>query len=268
VIKFVRVHGLLAAGALLFAAAAFIPQSSAGAQEADKRDYCENKADLYSTNFSIEACSSLIVSGDKSPKDLAVIFSYRCREYLEERQFDRALQDCSEAIWLDINSLAAYQIRGLVYEQTHQYTHAVADFTQAIAQEPANASAWEGLCRNELSADHIQLAISACSESLRLRPGDAPTYVTRGLAYLTSGTLDKAMADFDTALRGNPALPAALYGRGIAKLERHDSESGEADIAAAKSIQGDIAKQLADRRRIKPNRGSMASTSLNSDEMN
>jgi tetratricopeptide (TPR) repeat protein len=267
-ITFVRVHGLLAAGALLLAAAAFIPPSPAGAHDADNRDYCANKADLYSTNFSIEACSSLIVSGDKSPKDLAVIFSYRCREYLEEMQFDRALQDCSEAIWLDSDSLPAHQIRGLVYEQTQQYDRAVTDFAQVIAQQPSNASAWEGLCRNELSADHVRLAISACSESLRLRPGDAPTYVTRGLAYLTSGAFDKAIADFNTALRGNPVLPAALYGRGIAKLNRHDNESAAADIAAAKSIQGDIGKQLADLRRLKPNRGSMASTSLNPDEMN
>jgi len=268
VLTLTRIHHSLVVVALALAATACIPQASAGTKEADKQEFCANKADIYLTDFSIEACSFLIVSGDRTPKDLAVIFSYRCKEYLADKKFDRALRDCNEAIWLDVNLLPAYQIRGLVYEQARQYQRAVADFAQVIAQQPASASAWEGLCRNELSLDHIRLAISACSESLRLRPGDATTYVTRGLAYLMSSALDEAIADFDTALRANPALPAALYGRGIAKLNRHDSENGEADIAAAKLLQGDIAKQLADRQRLKASRGSMASTIPGFDEMN
>ena len=265
--KFVYVHRLLAFGALLFAAAAFIPPAAAGTHEAEKQEFCANKADLYSADFSIEACSFLIVSGDKSPKDLAVIFSYRCKEYLEEKQFDRALQDCNDAIWLDTDLLPAYQIRGLIHEQSHRHKRAVADFAQVIAQQPSSASAWEGLCRNELSLGHTRLAISACSESLRLRPGDTQALAARGLAYLTSGALDEAMADFNMALGGNPALPAALYGRGLVKLSRHDNKNGEADIWAAKLIQGDIAEQLGALQRIKPGRGSMASAGPSPDNM-
>jgi tetratricopeptide (TPR) repeat protein len=236
--------------AFALAVAVSIPQAAVAAQDGDKQDYCSNKAGLYLADFSVEACTYLIMSGSRTPKDLAVVFSYRCKDYLEDEKFERALQDCDQAIWLDANFLPAYQIRGLVHEQANHHRRAVADFAQVIAQQPANAGAWDGLCRNELALDHHRLAISACSESLQLRPGHAATLVTRGLAYLRSGALDAAIADFDNALQANPALPAALYGRGMARLERHDRDNGEADIAAATAIQGDIARQFADRRRL------------------
>ena len=263
-----RARQSLAVVALALAVAASIPQASAGPREIEKQEFCANKAGLYFTDFSIEACSFLILSHNKTPKDLAIVFSHRCKEYLKEKKFDRALQDCDEAIWLDSNLLAAYQIRGLVYEQASQHRHAVTDFAQVIAQQPSSASAWEGLCRNELALGHIRLAISACSESLRLRPDDATTLVTRGRAYLMSGVLGEAIADFDAALRANPAFATALYGRGVARLNRHDHKKGEADIAAATLIQGDIAKQFADHQRIKPSDDVMTSTRPGIDKTN
>jgi hypothetical protein len=37
----------------------------------------------------------------------------------------------------------------------------------------------------------------------------------------------------------------ALYGRGVAKLKLGDADGGNADIAAAKAIQSDIAEEFA-----------------------
>jgi hypothetical protein len=45
-------------------------------------------------------------------------------------------------------------------------------------------------------------------------------------------------------LQSNPKLAFALYGRGLARL-RNDDPSGEADMAAAKAIQADIAEEYA-----------------------
>jgi hypothetical protein len=55
---------------------------------------------------------------------------------------------------------------------------------------------------------------------------------------------DAAVSDYDAALRLNPNLAAALYGRGVAKLKNEDG-TGAADIAAAKAIQADIAEEYA-----------------------
>jgi hypothetical protein len=54
--------------------------------------------------------------------------------------------------------------------------------------------------------------------------------------------LDAAVSAYDSALRIDPKLAFALYGRGLAKL-RNEDPAGEADIAAAKALQADIGQQ-------------------------
>jgi hypothetical protein len=56
------------------------------------------------------------------------------------------------------------------------------------------------------------------------------------MAYLGKGDVDRAMADFEQAIRLQPASTAGLYWRGIAKCLKGDVAAGEADIAAAKKI--------------------------------
>jgi hypothetical protein len=46
-------------------------------------------------------------------------------------------------------------------------------------------------------------------------------------------------------LRVNPKEASSLYGRGVAKLKKGDSNAGNSDIAAAKAIQADIAEEFA-----------------------
>jgi tetratricopeptide (TPR) repeat protein len=62
---------------------------------------------------------------------------------------------------------------------------------------------------------------------------------------LKSGQLDKAIADYNAALRINPKLASSLYGRGIAKIKSDNPAAGNLDIAEAKSIQTNIAEEFA-----------------------
>jgi hypothetical protein len=49
-----------------------------------------------------------------------------------------------------------------------------------------------------------------------------------------------ALDDFSAALRFDPKLASALYGRGLARLKSGDKAGGNADISAAKEIQAGI----------------------------
>ena len=64
------------------------------------------------------------------------------------------------------------------------------------------------------------------------------------------GELDNAIADYDAALKLNPKLAASLYGRGLAKLKKGDTGGGNADITAAKAIQGYCRRVRALRREV------------------
>jgi len=55
---------------------------------------------------------------------------------------------------------------------------------------------------------------------------------------------DLTITDYNTALRIEPKLPTALYGRGFAKLKKGDLAGGNADMAAAKTAEPDIAEEF------------------------
>jgi hypothetical protein len=65
------------------------------------------------------------------------------------------------------------------------------------------------------------------------------------LSYLKSDELDRAISGYDAELKYGDHHGSALYGRGIAKLKKGDKTGGDADIAAAKAIQVDIAEEYA-----------------------
>jgi tetratricopeptide (TPR) repeat protein len=52
--------------------------------------------------------------------------------------------------------------------------------------------------------------------------------------YLKLGDLDRALAEYNTALELNPKIAGSLYGRGITKLRKGDVSAGKTDIEAAK----------------------------------
>jgi hypothetical protein len=59
------------------------------------------------------------------------------------------------------------------------------------------------------------------------------------------GEFGAAIADYNSALRAAPELASALFGRGLAKLKQGDAIGGDADISAAKTIQGNIGDEFA-----------------------
>jgi tetratricopeptide (TPR) repeat protein len=64
------------------------------------------------------------------------------------------------------------------------------------------------------------------------------------MAYLKLGQPEQALVDYDEALKLNPNAPAALYGRGVAKLMKGDVAASNADFEVAKSIKPSIAEEF------------------------
>jgi tetratricopeptide (TPR) repeat protein len=70
-----------------------------------------------------------------------------------------------------------------------------------------------------------------------MQPNDAATFDSRGLIFLKMGQLDSAIEDYSSALRIEPQMASALYGRGLARLKKGDAAGGNADVAEAKKLE-------------------------------
>src|SRR3989304_3440104 len=69
--------------------------------------------------------------------------------------------------------------------------------------------------RGEAAAKHKNwdLAIEECSRAIRRDPKLAPAYYGRGSVYVEKGEWDKAIADFTKAIKLDPKDPLAYDGR-------------------------------------------------------
>jgi tetratricopeptide (TPR) repeat protein len=117
-----------------------------------------------------------------------------------------------------------------------------ADLTAALQADLAAVR--NTLCWRLAGVGRLLEALAECNGSLKLRPNDAHTLDSRGFTYLKMGEFDKAIVDYDAALRLDPMIAHSNYGRGLAKRKIGDSAGGDADIAAARAINADIAEEF------------------------
>jgi tetratricopeptide (TPR) repeat protein len=82
----------------------------------------------------------------------------------------------------------------------------------------------------------LDRAIADYDEAIRLDPISAKAYSSRGTAYQTKGDRDRAITDYSEAIRLNPNDSVSYHNRGLAKRAKGDSAGGEADIAKAKQL--------------------------------
>jgi tetratricopeptide (TPR) repeat protein/predicted aspartyl protease len=93
---------------------------------------------------------------------------------------------------------------------------------------------------NALQGQELAQAMKDCNKALSREDKKAPEYgalyADRGLVYLRQGNYDKALADFNDALKLSPKIARALYGRGVVEARRKLATQSAADIAAAQAI--------------------------------
>jgi len=194
--------------AAVAAVASFRP-AVAVAQTDQQRNWCEGK-DGASPDQRISGCTAVIQNGRESPKQLAITLKRRGTVYFYKSDYDRAIQD----------------------------------YTQAIKLDPQYSEAFDNRCWTYATVNKLQDALKDCNESLRLRPNFASTMDTLGFVYLKLGQFDRAIATYSAALVIEPKSVYSLYGRGMAKLKTGDNAGGRADIAASKAIK-DVAEEMA-----------------------
>ena len=141
----------------------------------------------------------------------------------------------------------------------NHYHAAIADFTHLIEWEPKFASAYNlrgwtkyllgqivtGRENSREAEWYYQSAVVDSDVAIELATADnasSAAYHTRGAAKAALGDYDKAITDFDAAIRLNPETAINYLDRGLAKEALGEKSAAKADFEAAARRNGDLAK--------------------------
>ena len=146
------------------------------------------------------------VLGDPEPSPAAL-----CALYQLDRQYERALQRCTEALG-DGEDAEVYSNRGSAYLMIDEIDRAISDFDRAIQLEPDNAIRYynRGIAFSRKHQE--QKAIDDYSRAIQLGPDLAPAYGNRAHEFELAGERDKAIADYRKALLLAPELRDVIGG--------------------------------------------------------
>jgi lipoprotein NlpI len=105
------------------------------------------------------------------------------------------------------------------------------------------SAALSSRCGWRWTRQELDLALSDCSEALRLYSGSASAYLNRGNVYLSKSDPERALDDFNTAIRLDPKSAWAFAERGNLYRNKGDLDLALADLN--ESIKLDPAYALA-----------------------
>ena len=176
---------------------------SASAYTDDQRKWCY--APEATDAQTIEGCTALEQSGQFSGRDLAIILYDRGLSYENTKQYSLAMADFSQAIGLDPNYHEAFDDRGNVYTKTRDYDHAIADYDRAIS----------------------------------LKSDVALYYSNRGYTYYMKGEYDTALTDLDHAISLDQKTGRTYVNRALARFAKHDCQGSAEDLLSAKRLNWD-----------------------------
>lgn len=200
----------------------------------------------------------------------AEVFYEQGLSYHHNGQRAQAIQAYTQAIYINPDLVDAYYRRGLAYNGSWQQDKAIADwetivenwpdwskillvksriaeakedfdaaiqFAEAATQERAHDYAsfvWLGACyrrryRKFGDRSDLEKAIPNYDEAIRLNPGRPNLYNSRGLAYKEMGNLQRAFADYTKTLELNPEQSYSHTNRAVLYFQIGEYENALRD---------------------------------------
>ena len=142
---------------------------------------------------------------------------------------ERTIQAVAQELVTGEAKLVYYSFKELDFKPDE----AIADYTNAIRQEPSVAEYYVKRAYAYLNKEDNDRAIADYNEVIRLDPKDYDAYFCRGLAYSNKGDYDQAISDYTQAIRLNPDDAGAYNNRGNAYSAKGDHDQAISDHTKA-----------------------------------
>jgi len=147
-----------------------------------------------------------------APKDLRTRL-FAAQWSLDTDNLKQAAEQADAAIQLDVKSLDAYLIRGVVALHLKDYAKASECFQKILDETPSNFAASNNLALALIEQDDTakKKALEYAEMNARQFPNQAEAFSTLGWVYYKLGRLDQAEAALRKAISGGQMSPDTAY---------------------------------------------------------
>ena len=153
---------------------------------------------------------------------------------IDKGDFDRAVADYNEAIRLDPKYALAYYNRGNAYYRQGRPRPRHRRLQRGDPTRPEiRLRLQQPRGRATTDKGDYDRAIADYNEAIRLDPKFAHAYSQPRHRLLPEGDLDRAIADYGEAIRLDPKFAYAYNNRGNACYDKHDENRAIADYSEA-----------------------------------
>jgi tetratricopeptide (TPR) repeat protein len=207
----------------------------------------------------VPGCTDLMERHGATPAELTLALDNCGNAYFKKFDYDRAIEEYSQAIKISPQFNTAWNNRGSAYLAKHDYARAIQDFSQAIRIKPGYLTGsvdptpfdYATVFVNRGNAYAVKhendRAIEDYSQAIRLKPNDASAFYGRGLVYSAMADYDHAIADYGEALQIDAKDADALCSRGVAYFHKNDYDRAMQDFNEAIRLKPDDADAFYDR---------------------
>lgn len=165
----------------------------------------------------------------------------RASVYELAKDYDRADADYSAALAIEPAEAVDYLDRGYFRLRQARYTDAISDFSRGEKLEPGNARFRYAVGRVYAGMRNYPAAVEQYGAAIRIAPRDAGIYLSRAEANLHLKNYADAQTDYDRAIRIGLKRPVdrlfAFLGHGYVALVKADFEAAVADFDVALDVE-------------------------------
>jgi tetratricopeptide (TPR) repeat protein len=178
----------------------------------------------------------------KDKPSLAIAYNNRGIVYVAKQEYDRALTDFNQAFELEPKLAMGYNNRGLIYLNQGNYDRAIIEFNQALKfiSNSKNSQNSNFNFKGNQSFNY-QNPDAPLASGIVFDLSDSLLYLNRGTAYLYKGDYDRALTDFNQAIKLQPNSAPAYFNRATVYFWKEDYDQGIADSNQAIKLQPDFA---------------------------
>jgi tetratricopeptide (TPR) repeat protein len=172
--------------------------------------------------------------------------------------YDQAIAVLSKAIDKNPGLAKAYTVRAFAYEGKGKHAEAIADATKAISIDPSDPEAY-GTRMRAYGASHQMEAgavdermvlqiheqrlmkgadnyLGRCNDKIKRAPNFSSNYVERASAYRGLHQFQKALDDYNVAIKRDPHNYLAYYNRAQVYLQMNKHDLADHDFALAQQL--------------------------------